>query len=153
MPRFPRLYVITMVLVLLCSASEVRSATETPIATQTGTAAWYGGKWIGRGTASGERYAAGDLTAAHRTLPFGTMVRVTNLKNQKSVVVKINNRGPWGKGRIIDVSERAATELAFKSAGTARVRLEVLTGDELAAATPSAPIAESPAARPARGHR
>lgn len=99
-----------------------------------GIASWYGGRWIGRGTASGERYRAGDLTAAHRKLPFGTMVRVTNLKNQRSTIVRINNRGPWGRGRIIDVSEQAATELAMKSAGTVRVRLDVLTGDELAAA-------------------
>ena len=147
MPNFPRLHCITIALALLCLVSEVRSAPASATAPQTGTAAWYGGKWVGRGTASGDRYSAGDLTAAHRTLPFGTLVKVTNLKNQRRTVVRINNRGPWGKGRIIDVSERAATELGFRDAGTARVRLDVLTGDELALASAGA------GAPAARGHR
>lgn len=95
-------------------------------ATQTGVASWYGGRWIGRKTANGERYHHNDLTAAHRTLPFGTYVRVTNLRNKKSAVVRINNRGPYIKGRIIDVSKRAATSLGLISSGVARVQVEVL---------------------------
>lgn len=93
-----------------------------------GKATWYGGKWHGRKTASGEVYDKRSLTAAHRTLPFGTRVRVTNLVNGKSVVVRINNRGPFGKKkeRIIDVSERAAQELDFVKRGVVPVRIEVL---------------------------
>src|SRR4051794_27385427 len=89
----------------------------------TGIASWYGGTWIGKLTASGERYGAADLTAAHRSLPFGTMVRVTNLNNQHSTVVRINNRGPFIKGRMIDMSKRAATLLGMMGSGTARVKL------------------------------
>ena len=72
---------------------------------QTGTASFYGGKWHGRKTANGEIFDTYKLTAAHKTLPFGTRVRVTNLSNGKSVVVRINNRGPYSKGRIIDLSQ------------------------------------------------
>jgi rare lipoprotein A len=97
------------------------------LAPQTGMASWYGGKR----TASGERYHAGDLTAAHRQLPFGTFVRVTNLRNNRSAIVRINDRGPYAKGRIIDLSKRAAFDLAMIDSGTARVRLEVLSGEEL----------------------
>lgn len=96
---------------------------------QTGMASWYGGRWIGRKTANGERYHHEDLTAAHRTLPFGTFVRVTNLRNKKSTVVRINNRGPYIKGRIIDLSKRAATHLGLISSGVARVQVEVLSSE------------------------
>jgi rare lipoprotein A len=75
-------------------------------------------------TASGERFSAGQLTAAHRTLPFGTMVRVTNLKNRRTVVVRINDRGPFNKGRIIDVTPAVASRLGFS--GLAPVALEVV---------------------------
>ena len=74
---------------------------------QAGMASWYGGKFHGRTTASGERYNMNALTAAHKTLPFGTKVKVTNKKNGKSVVVKINDRGPFIKGRVIDLSRAA----------------------------------------------
>ncbi len=115
--------------------SDAREATPARnAAPQTGVASWYGGKWIGRQTANGERYRAADVTAAHRRLPFGTMVLVTNLKNRKSTIVRINNRGPFAKGRIIDLSKRAAADLAMLDAGTTRVRLEVLSGAELAVA-------------------
>ena len=98
----------------------------------TGKASWYGGKFHGRKTASGERYDKRALTAAHRTLPFGTRVRVTNLGNQKSVVVRITDRGPFGRReRIIDVSERAAEVLGMKQAGVVRIRLEVLSSPSL----------------------
>jgi rare lipoprotein A len=92
---------------------------------QRGKASWYGGRFHGRKTASGERFDKHALTAAHRKLPFGSKVRVTNLKNGRSVVVRINDRGPFGgKGRIIDVSEAAARELDMIRAGVVPVELE-----------------------------
>jgi rare lipoprotein A len=89
---------------------------------QTGQAAYYRG---GR-TASGEVSGPNGLTAAHRTLPFGTKVRVTNIRNGRSVIVRINDRGPYGRGRIIDVSRAAARELGMIGSGTAKVRVERL---------------------------
>ncbi|MFV3411415.1 septal ring lytic transglycosylase RlpA family protein [Pseudomonas nitroreducens] len=91
-----------------------------------GTASYYGKAHHGKRTASGERFNQNALTAAHRTLPFGTRVRVTNLDNDRSVVVRINDRGPFGRGRIIDVSKAAAEQLNMLRTGTARVRLEGL---------------------------
>lgn len=90
---------------------------------QTGRASWYSLTSI---TASGERCDPNALTAAHRSLPFGTKVKVENLKNGKSVVVRINDRGPFVGGRIIDLTKAAAGRLGFVSAGTAPVRLTVL---------------------------
>jgi len=95
--------------------------------TETGTASWYGDDFHGRQTASGEPYDMEDMTAAHRTLPFGTEVRVDNLDNGRTARVRINDRGPFAKGRIIDVSRRAARELDMVRSGTAHVRLTVLT--------------------------
>ena len=89
-----------------------------------GTASWYGRPFHGRRTASGERYNMNAMTAAHKKLPFGAMVRVTNLNNDKSVILKINDRGPFVGKRILDVSREAAKQLAFKGAGIARVRIE-----------------------------
>jgi rare lipoprotein A len=91
-----------------------------PVQAETGRAAFYSG---GR-TASGERTGPNGLTAAHRTLPFGTMVRVTNRHNGKTVVVRIVDRGPYGRGRIIDLSRAAAHELDMIGAGTAMVSIE-----------------------------
>lgn len=91
--------------------------------TSTGIASYY---WQGQRTASGERFNPGELTAAHRSLPFGTKVRVTNLRNGKSVVVRINDRGPFVRGRIIDVSRAAASHLGFTGRGVTRVTLAVL---------------------------
>ncbi len=93
-----------------------------------GTASWYGPKYHGRTTASGERFDMEALTAAHRTLPFGTRVRVTNLLNGRKLVLKVNDRGPFIAGRVLDVSRRAARELGFLEAGLAEVRIEVLSG-------------------------
>lgn len=93
---------------------------------QVGFASYYGSRFHGGRTASGERYDEKALTAAHRTLPFGTKVQVTNLANGKSVVVTITDRGPFTKGRVIDVSRRAARKLDFLRDGTTRVRLEVV---------------------------
>ncbi|MBN1413063.1 MAG: septal ring lytic transglycosylase RlpA family protein [Spirochaetales bacterium] len=94
------------------------------ICPEEGYASWYGPKFHGRKTASGEIYDMHKLTAAHKTLPFGTYVLVVNLENGFSVVVKINDRGPFVKGRIIDLSKAAAIEIGMIKSGTARVRIE-----------------------------
>ena len=91
-----------------------------------GRASWYGPGFHGRLTANGERYNQNAMTAAHRYLRFGTRVRVTNLRNRRSVVVRINDRGPYAKGRIIDVSAAAARSLGMIKSGVAPVRVTVL---------------------------
>lgn len=98
---------------------------------QRGQATYYGDKFTGRKTASGERYQPNEMTAAHRTLPFGTRVRVKRLDGNGEVVcVRINDRGPFGKAsRIIDLSKAAAKELAMLRAGVVRVEVEVLKED------------------------
>lgn len=93
--------------------------------TITGSASWYGSRFQGRKTANGERFDMHQLTAAHRTLPFGTKVRVTNRNNGKSVVVRINDRGPYSGNRIIDLSRSAAKAVGMISQGVASVKLEV----------------------------
>jgi rare lipoprotein A len=93
---------------------------------QIGTASWYGSYFQGRATASGEPYDMYDLTAAHPTLPLGSWVRVTNLRNGRAVVVRINDRGPIVPGRIIDLSYNTARVLRFESKGLQRVRLDVV---------------------------
>lgn len=97
----------------------------------TGTASFYAHRFNGHKTASGDVYDENDLTAAHRTLPFGTRVRVTNVENDRSVVVTVNDRGPHNHRRVIDLSRHAAELLGFVEKGTARVLLEVLSpGDD-----------------------
>jgi len=93
---------------------------------QVGTASWYGEDFEGKPTASGEPYNMYELTAAHPSLPLGTFVRVTNLRNRRAVVVRINDRGPVVAGRIIDVSYSAAKVLSFQSQGIQRVRLDLV---------------------------
>jgi rare lipoprotein A len=93
---------------------------------QVGTASWYGEDFEGKPTASGEPFNMYDLTAAHPSLPLGTLVRVTNLRNRRAVVVRINDRGPIVPGRIIDVSYSAAKVLKFQGQGVQRVRLDVV---------------------------
>jgi rare lipoprotein A len=92
----------------------------------TGQASWYGPGFYGNRTASGEVLRPGTFTAAHRTLPFGTRVRVTNLWNGRSTVVRINDRGPFHGGRIIDLAHGAAQHLGLTASGIADVRIEVL---------------------------
>lgn len=104
---------------------------------ETGKASWYGDVHHGKKTASGEAYDMHTLTAAHRTLPFGTRVRVTNVDNGRSVVVRVNDRGPLVGGRIIDLSQAAARALGALGAGVFTVRLEIL--EDAAAETPSSP--------------
>jgi rare lipoprotein A len=105
-----------------------------PSGAMTGQASWYGQAHHGKKTASGEVYDRMQLTAAHRTLPMGTRVRVTNVDNGRSVVVRINDRGPFKAGRVIDLSQAAARELGALGEGLFNVRLEVL---EDAAAEPA----------------
>jgi rare lipoprotein A len=95
-----------------------------PKLSQTGKATYYADKFNGRKTASGERFKNSKRTAAHRTLPFGTIVRVTNLKNGKTVKVRINDRGPFVAGRIIDVSKKAAKRIGLDKQGIATVKIK-----------------------------
>lgn len=94
---------------------------------RTGHASWYGKRHHGRTTASGEPFDMHAFTAAHKTMPFHTIVRVTDPQTQKSVVVRINDRGPYGKGRVIDLSKAAAADLDMIKKGTMAVTLKVLT--------------------------
>ncbi|QXH46010.1 septal ring lytic transglycosylase RlpA family protein [Pseudomonas xanthosomatis] len=94
---------------------------------QSGTASYYGARHHGKRTASGEPFNQHGLTAAHRSLPFGTRVLVTNLSNQQSVVVRINDRGPHTRGRLIDLSRAAAEKIGMLRSGTARVRVQGLS--------------------------
>jgi rare lipoprotein A len=89
-------------------------------------ASWYGGRYHGRTTASGEIFDKNAITAAHRTLPFGSWVQVTNLANGRSMTVKINDRGPFIDGRIIDVSRQVAERLGFIQQGVTRVRVRLV---------------------------
>jgi rare lipoprotein A len=101
-----------------------------PFFTQTGLASFYGHAHQGKTTANGENFDHRDFTAAHRTLAFGTSVRVTNLENGQSVTVKITDRGPFVRGRIIDVSLAAARALGMQDKGVTRVRLEAFRTDQ-----------------------
>ena len=93
---------------------------------QKGVASYYADRFHGRKTASGKRYNKQALTAAHKTLPLGTKVRVTNVRNGETVDVEINDRGPYVQGRVIDLSKAAARELGMVGAGVAQVRLEII---------------------------
>lgn len=101
-------------------------AHKAPTVEEVGTASWYGPRFHGKKTANGEVFNQNKLTAAHRTLPLGTTVEVTNVTNGKSVEVKINDRGPYVNGRVIDLSRAAALRLGMKDAGVAKVQIEVL---------------------------
>lgn len=97
--------------------------------TETGIASWYGPGFHGKNTANGEVFDTNDLTAAHKTLQMPSLVRVTNLENGRSLVLRVNDRGPYSRGRVIDVSSKGADLLGFKGKGTAKVRVDVL-GEE-----------------------
>ena len=109
---------------LLGGALAAPAAAEESKPIQSGAASWYGPGFHGKKTANGERFNTHDLTAAHKTLPFGTKVRVTNERTGKSVVVRINDRGPYAHGRVIDLSKAAAEAVGI--AGTAQVTLAAL---------------------------
>jgi rare lipoprotein A len=94
---------------------------------QYGNASWYGNSFHGRPTASGESYDMHEFTGAHRDLPFGTVIKVKNLRNGREVVVRVNDRGPFIKSRIVDLSRAAASMLGIVSRGTARVSIEVIS--------------------------
>jgi rare lipoprotein A len=129
---------------------------------ETGIASWYGPGFHGKPTANGEIFDQNALTAAHRTLPLPSMVQVTNLDNGRSIKVRVNDRGPFSNGRIIDLSRRGADLLGFRRYGTAKVRVEILEsesrrlatiglGEEAARLAPES-VAAVPQ-RPARNHR
>jgi rare lipoprotein A len=103
-----------------------------PTIMETGLASWYGPRFHGKRTASGEIFNQHDFTAAHRTLPWGSKVKVTNTANGKSVEVRINDRGPFGRGRIIDLSRAAARVLGMMGSGIITVRIEWLSDSEKA---------------------
>jgi rare lipoprotein A len=106
------------------------TAKELPAATsQTGKVSYYGRKFSGRKTASGEVFDANAMTMAHRTLPFGTLVRVTNLRNKRSALLRVNDRGPFVRSRVADVSLAAAKQLRMVHAGVIRARIEVIDSE------------------------
>ncbi|MBN8534210.1 MAG: septal ring lytic transglycosylase RlpA family protein [Rhizobiales bacterium] len=121
-----------------------------PTLADIGHASYYGRELAGRKTASGEVFRPEGMTAAHRSLPLGTRVKVTNLSNGKAVVLRINDRGPFVRGRMIDVSQGAARVLGFAAAGTARVKIEPLGRSE-AVAPVGAPLALPALAEPQPG--
>jgi len=120
----------------VCAISAGANAASLP--PQEGLASVYGKHFNGQTTASGERYDSRALTAAHRTLPLGTEIRVTNLENGKSVRVRVNDRGPHVRGRIVDLSSSAAAALGFNT-GVARVKIEILSQPARRERVPPAP--------------
>ncbi len=137
-PFLKSLFLITVVLLLsACGVSRKTadfSSEKMPDkkdvkALETGISSWYGPKFHGRLTANGETYDMDGITAAHRTLPFGTILLVENLDNGKTVQVRVNDRGPYAKNRIIDLSRGAAKRIDMIGPGTARVRLYLIDGD------------------------
>jgi rare lipoprotein A len=121
--------VITAAMITACLGGPATAATSKAaqqLKQISGSASWYGGTFHGRKTANGERYNMYGMTAAHKSLPFGTKVRVTNQKNGKAVVVRINDRGPYVGKRVIDLSKGAATAVGMIGSGVAPVKIEVL---------------------------
>jgi len=143
-PRLAGLFACLVVLLLVGCARNLR----TEATGEEGEASWYGPGLYGRKTASGEVLKPGTMTAAHRTLPFGTCLRVTNLDNGRAVEVRVNDRGPYAAGRILDVSETAARALGMHGRGVTRVRLERCPGRAAVdmpplEAEPDAPVARA----------
>jgi rare lipoprotein A len=114
----------TLLILLVISISSCTFAKNKSI--QIGKGSWYGKKFQGKPTASGEPFNMYALTAAHKTLPFNTMIKVTNLKNNRSVIVRVNDRGPYSGGRIIDLSYLAAKKLGYVKKGVAKLKIKVL---------------------------
>lgn len=121
----PKLILFVLLGLMVTSCASTRGTTL-----QTGEASWYGPGFHGKTTANGETYNQNALTAAHRTLPFDTRVRVINMDNGKSVVVRINDRGPYVGNRVIDLSRRAAREIDMIETGVARVRIVLVDSKE-----------------------
>jgi rare lipoprotein A len=145
----PRLLVLALPAVLLAACASPRAASIAPVAPvvgaeQRGLASWYGHPYHGRRTASGEVYDMHRMTAAHRTLPFGTWIEVENLTNGRAVEVRVNDRGPFVDGRVVDVSRAAAVKVDGIAAGVFPARLRVIPAPG-AATAPSPAAAEAPA--------
>jgi rare lipoprotein A len=119
-----------LLIALSCAKKPVAPAPAPTSSLTTGTASWYGDDFAGRPTASGDPFVPSDLTAAHRTLPFGTLVLVTRLDTGAKVKVTINDRGPYSGGRLIDLSEAAGAALGMLDDGTAKVRITVVGCDD-----------------------
>jgi rare lipoprotein A len=132
--KFSRSFLVVLILVGLAAVTSFgnNSGEAPPLTakatarTETGIASYYGEKYHGRPTANGEIFNMYELTAAHPKLKFGTKVKVTHLANQRAVTVRINDRGPFVKGRVIDLSQAAATELQMIRAGLAEVTVEIV---------------------------
>jgi len=154
--RSPRISALAGILASAALVSSACSGNHHPVSPAPaagsltrGTASWYGPKFNGHRTASGERYDMRQLTAAHPSLPFGTLVQVTNLDNGKQVVVRINDRGPFGRRRVIDLSYAAARELDMVGPGTAQVELALAGRYDLPPAQITPPILLAAATSPA----
>ena len=122
-------FLLILILATLSACSQTRTSTNTNYPTtnyETGKASYYADKYQGRQTANGERFNQNARTAAHKTLAFGTWVKVTNIRNGTSVVVRINDRGPFIKGRIIDLSKSAFSAIANRRLGVIKVVVEVI---------------------------
>ncbi|GAA5520973.1 septal ring lytic transglycosylase RlpA family protein [Aliifodinibius salicampi] len=124
------LVVISSLFTISCCIPESDTFQEDDCFIDSGTASWYGEYFHGKLTASGERYDTETLTAAHKTLPFNTIVRVVNVENEKSVEVRINNRGPFTGDRIIDLSRKAAQKINIIDDGLAEVELYLVKEGE-----------------------
>lgn len=130
-PRLARLLaggfcVLALLVLSACGSTPKSGGRVSSGHSESGMASYYGNEFHGRKTANGERFDQGKLTAAHRTMPFGTRVKVTNTQNGRSVVVRINDRGPFAKGRIIDLSSSAFKSIASINAGVVPVRVQVI---------------------------
>ena len=126
--RIQHIVYVSFMAVLLLASCSPKLHTSSREVRENGNASYYGGKFHGRTTASGERFNQNAMTAAHRTLPFGTKVTVKNLSNGKQVVVKINDRGPSSKSRVIDLSKGAAKKIGMIQAGVVPVELRYSHG-------------------------
>ncbi len=136
-------FLAALSLVMLAATSPALAALH--VRHRTGLASWHGAEDGGRQTADGRAFDPDSLTAAHRTLPLGTCVQVRNLANGRAVIVRINDRGPYMRGRVIDLSERAAAEIGMKHKGVARVRLHVLAACRELATTKDESVAQGAA--------
>lgn len=121
--------ILFLALILSLLAADVFASAALSVYKSSAVASYYADKYHGRKTSNGEVFNMYDLTAAHKTLPFNTKVKVTNLSNGKSVIVRINDRGPFVKGREIDLSKAAAVKIGMIKSGTAKVSLEIVGGD------------------------
>jgi rare lipoprotein A (peptidoglycan hydrolase) len=149
-----QLWFVFFCVISLCSCTAIKSSTYCPLPgldntaqanemgnshincknyTENGVASWYGKRFNHKRTSSGERYNMYSMTAAHKTLPLSTLVRVTNLKNDRQVIVRVNDRGPYADNRVIDLSYAAAKKLKMVAAGTATVKIEALSAKKATA--------------------